>query len=75
VDTQVEQVKHSRRNATGQVTQGERSVGRHSMNIPLRGKNWSEHERAQIGRLEAVCFGIDQWRWNATTRTRAILGA
>ena len=31
------------------------------MNIPLRGKNWSEHERAEIGRLEAVCSGTDHW--------------
>ncbi len=31
------------------------------MNIPLRGKNWSEHEREEIGRLEAVCSGTDQW--------------
>ena len=31
------------------------------MNIPLRGKNWSEHERAEIARLEAVCSATDQW--------------
>ncbi len=31
------------------------------MNIPLRGKNWSEHERAEIGRLEAACSAADHW--------------
>src|SRR4051812_30592731 len=31
------------------------------MNIPLRGKNWSEHERSEIVRLEAVCSGTDHW--------------
>jgi hypothetical protein len=31
------------------------------MNIPLRGRNWSEHERAEIGRREALCAGTDQW--------------
>ena len=31
------------------------------MNIPLRGKNWSEHERKEIGRLEAVCSATDHW--------------
>ena len=38
-----------------------RSMEQLLMNIPLRGKNWSEHERAEIGRLEAVCSGTDQW--------------
>jgi hypothetical protein len=32
------------------------------MNIPLRGKQWSEHERGEIGRSGA---------WTSTTRTRA----
>jgi hypothetical protein len=31
------------------------------MNIPLRCKNWSEQERAEIGRLEALCSGTDRW--------------
>ena len=31
------------------------------MNIPLHGKDWSDHERAEIRRLEALCFGTDHW--------------
>lgn len=34
---------------------------RHRTNIPLQGKNWSEHERAEIGRLEAECSGTNPW--------------
>ena len=59
VDTKVEQVKHSRGNGSGEVAQSESSTGQHRLNIPLCGKNWSEHERAEIGRLEAVCSGTD----------------
>ena len=29
--------------------------------LPLSGKNWSEHERAEIGRLEAVCSETNHW--------------
>jgi hypothetical protein len=31
------------------------------MTIFMRGKNWSEQEHAEIGRLEALCSGTDQW--------------
>ena len=36
------------------------------MNIPLRGQNWSKHERGEIGRLEAVCSATDHWRGDRT---------
>ena len=58
-----------------EATEIGRSTGELLRNIPLRGKNWSEHERAEIGRLEAVCSATDQWTWSAITRMRAILGA
>ena len=29
--------------------------------LPLSGKNWSEQERAEIGRLEAVCSETNHW--------------
>ena len=29
--------------------------------VPLSGKNWSEHERAEIGRLEALCSETNHW--------------
>jgi hypothetical protein len=42
--------------------------------LPLSGKNWSEHEHAKIGRLEAVC-SLTTGAWTAITRTQATPGA
>lgn len=45
------------------------------MNIPLRGKNWSEQEHAEIGRLEAVCSATDHWSLECDHTDAAIRGA
>jgi hypothetical protein len=41
-------------NDPAEATESARSTGQLLMNIPLRGKDWSEQERAEIGRLEAA---------------------
>jgi hypothetical protein len=31
------------------------------MHLPPRGNDWTEHERAEIRRLETACAGIECW--------------